>query len=77
MFWKKKPKKAKPTREEVIAQAKQAMATKREEIGDEAMAEIKDAIMKKQSSVLEKSKRQILAADEDKVRDNLNLWLRE
>jgi hypothetical protein len=77
MFWKKKPKNKKSKREVVIDQANQAMANKREEIGDEAMADIKNAIMKKQNSALEQSKRQILSADEDKVRDNLALWLRE
>ena len=77
MFWKKKPKKVKSNRDAAIAQAKEAMAVKRAEIGDEALAEIKEVLFKKQNSLLEKSKKQILSADQDKVRDNINFWLRE
>ncbi len=53
------------------------MAAKRAEIGEEALDQIKHAIMKRESSALEGAKRAILAADEDKVRDNLTHWLRE
>lgn len=77
MFWKKKPKIKKTTREGAIEQAQQAMAAKREEVGDETLAEIQKAILKKENSILEQSKRKILAADEDKVRDNISLLLRE
>ncbi len=77
MFWKKKKKAAKPTRDNAIKQAQQAMAAKREEIGDEALADIQKAIMKKKSSIVEQSKRKIMAADKDKVRDNISLLLRE
>jgi gamma-glutamyl phosphate reductase len=77
MFWKKKLKPKNPSREQIVKQAQQAMAEKREEIGDETLAEIQKAILKKESSVLEQSKRKIMAADEDKVRDNLSLLLKE
>lgn len=77
MFWKKKPKTKVAKREAIKAQAQQIMADKRQEIGSEALNQIQKAIIAKQSSVLEKSKRTILNADEDKVRDNLSLWLKE
>ncbi len=77
MFWKKKPKKTVNKSDDIKAQAQKIMAAKREEIGSETLNQIQKTIMAKQSSVLEKSKRTILNADEDKVRDNLSLWLKE
>lgn len=84
MFWKKKkpanaplPAAAKPTREQIIAQAKANMSAARAEIGDETLEKIKAAMLKKQASALEQAKRQILAADEDKVRDNIQFMMRE
>ncbi len=84
MFWKKKDKKqpisskpAKPTRDEILAQAKANMAAARAEIGDETLEKIKQAILKRQSSVLEKAKAQIKAADTDKVRDHIQYMIRE
>ncbi len=83
MFWKKKKKPAppegggKPTREQIIAQARANMAAARAEIGDETLDKIKDALMKKQQSAIEQAKAQIKAADMDKVRDHLSLWLEE
>lgn len=85
MFWKKKNKaKAdkpaengqKPTREQIIAQAKANMATARAEIGDETLEKIKAAMLKKQASVIEKAKAQIKAADTDKVRDHIQYMVR-
>ncbi len=83
MFWKKKDKakpaesNAKPTREEIIALAKERMAAARTEIGDETLEKIKAAMLKKQASAIEKAKAQIKAADTDKVRDNIQFMMRE
>lgn len=84
MFWKKKDKNqtpqkapAKPTRDEILAQAKANMAAARAEIGDETLEKIKQALLKKQSSVVEKAKAQIKATDTDKVRDHLKYMIRE
>jgi hypothetical protein len=87
MFWKKKkgndgakPAKgtaAKPSREEIIAKAKASMAAARAEIGDETLDKIREAMMKKQASAIEKAKAQIKAADPDKVRDNIQFMMRE
>jgi hypothetical protein len=90
MFWKKKntqkdgksAKKSsadggKPTREQIIAQAKASMSAARAEIGDETLDKIKAAMMKKQASAIEKAKTQIRAADADKVRDNIQFMMRE
>ncbi len=76
MFWKKKKSK-KPSREEILKQAKETVAAKREEIGDEALDKIKQAILKRKNSPLEQAKDKIKNMDEDKVRDNLSLWLRD
>ena len=88
MFWKKKkgkdggesannpPEGTKPSREELIAQAKASMAAARAEIGDETLEKIKAAMMKKQGSAIEKAKAQIKAADTDKVRDNIQFMIR-
>ena len=77
MFWKKKPKKTLKSRDNVVQEAQQTMQNKREEIGSEALDKIKHAIMNKENSALNGAKKTIINADQDKVRDNLNLWLRE
>ncbi len=76
MFWKKKKPK-KPTRKDIIEQATQSMREKREEIGDETLASIREAISKRENSALGKAKREIENTDVDKVLDNLSLWLRD
>lgn len=86
MFWKKKNKGAgsktpekgtKPTREQILAQAKANAAAARAEIGDETLEKIKQAMLKKQSSVIEQAKAKIKAADQDKVRDNIKFMMQE
>lgn len=81
MFWKKKPKadlpKSKPTRDEIMAQARANMSAARAEIGYETLDKIKEAMMRKQQSAIEQAKAKIRAADQDKVRDHLSMWLRE
>jgi len=92
MFWKKKDKEkdgdsakkvatsdengGKPSREELIARAKESMRSARAEIGDETLDKIKAAMMKKQASAIEQAKSQIKAADTDKVRDNIQFMMR-
>lgn len=76
MFWKKK-KPTKPSREDIIKQANQSAQAKREEIGDEALNAIREAIIKKQNNPLAKAQKEIKDADMDKVLDNLSLWLRD
>lgn len=86
MFWKKKkPDKSKeagaktgaPTREEIIAKAKANMAAAREEIGDETLEKIRQAMLKKQNSAMEKAKAQVKATSTDHVRDHLRLLLQD
>ena len=77
MFWKKKKKPKKQSREQIIAQAKTAAASKREEIGAAALDQIRTALMKKENSALEQAKRQVKEIDDDKVRDNLRYWMRD
>lgn len=90
MFWKKKsgskggdknakpPEKGgKPTREQIMAQAKANAAAARAEIGDETLEKIKEALLKKQQSAIEQAKAKIKAADQDKVRDHIQFMMRE
>ena len=80
MFWKSKKPKAppgKPSRADIIAQAKASMSAARAEIGDETLDKIKEALLKKQASAIERAKAEIRAADTDKVRDHLQFMMRE
>lgn len=85
MFWKKKNKDkksgtvsdGKPSREEILALAKERAAAARAEIGDETLNKIKAALEKKQASAIERAKAQIKAADEGKVSDNIKFMMGE
>ena len=90
MFWKKKDKRntpekgaepkdtaAKPSREQILAQARVNAAAARAEIGDETLEKIKEALLKKQASAIEQAKKQILNANQDKVRDNIKFMMGE
>lgn len=92
MFWKKKPKDkdkdktkadpavpatAKPTREQVLAQAKATAAAARDEIGNETLEAIRDAIQRRQNSPAEKAKQIIKNMDDSKVRAHLTELLKE
>jgi hypothetical protein len=76
MFWKKKKAK-KPSREDIIDKAQQSLQEKREEVGDETLESIRNAIAKRENDPLAKAKRQIESADVDKVLDNLSVWLED
>ena len=85
MFWKKKKKDKKPknatpqkmTREEIIAQAKANAAAAREEIGDETLDKIKEAMMKKENNPFEQAKKKVKSMDKQKVADSVSDWMRE
>ena len=80
MFWKKKKPKKDPkklTREQIIAQAKATAAAAREAIGDKTLQKIKEAMEKRESSAFAQAKKKVKSMDDDKVRDNLSLWLKE
>lgn len=75
----KKKKKAKktgtPSREDLLAQAKQNAQAARESIGEDTLNRIAEAMTKKQQSKIEQAKRKIIAEDPDKVRENLRAML--
>lgn len=85
MFWKKKKtgkqqpetKEKKLDREALLAQARANAAAAREQIGDETLEKIKEAMLKKENNPFEQAKRKVQAMDQDKVRDHLSLWMRE
>ncbi|MCI5060668.1 MAG: hypothetical protein MRY79_06320 [Alphaproteobacteria bacterium] len=74
MFWKKKKSEKKKN---IRTQASKIAADKRAEIGEDTLNEIRSAIMARKNSPLEKAKRQIAQANQDKVRDNIRFWLDE
>ncbi len=79
MFWKKKKNKKtqETSREAILAQAKANAAAAREEIGDDTLDKIREALLKKENSPFAQAKKRIEAMDQDKVRDNVSLWMRE
>lgn len=77
MFWQKKKKPKKTQREQIIEQATQAASSKRTEIGEDTLGEIRNALMKRENSALEQAKNKIKNMDEDKLRDNLKYMLQE
>jgi hypothetical protein len=80
MFWKKKKKEkepAKPTREEILAQAKANAAAAREEIGDETLEKIRQHMAKKENNPFEQAKKKVKAMDQEKVADSLKDWMRD
>ncbi len=77
MFWKKKSKKTKKSRGELIQKAKETVTAKREEIGDETLDRIRAAMAKNEISKTAEAKKKILNADQDKVRDHLSYMMRD
>lgn len=80
MFWKKKKPlleaPAKPSREEILAQAKANAAAARAEIGEETLDKIRDAIVRRQQSNIEQAKAHIKRQDTAKVADHIQFMLR-
>ena len=78
-FGKKKKSKGtqckKPSREELIAQAKENARLARENIGAETLDRIAAAMQKKQASALEAAKDRVRALDKDKVADHIKLMI--
>lgn len=74
-FGKKKNKKGsdgtRPTREELLAQARANAAAARQEIGDETLDRIREAMMKKQGSAFEQAKAKVKAMDQERIADNI------
>lgn len=61
----------KPSREELLARARATAAAAREEIGDETLEKIREAMMKKQGSALEQAKAKVKAMDQERIADNI------
>ena len=84
MFWNKKKKSKKkdeksdkPSREDLIAQAKANAAAAREEIGDETLDKIREAMLARENNPLEQAKAKIKAMDKQKVADSMKVMLQE
>ena len=73
MFWKKKKKqKGKVSAKQ---QAEAIAAQKRDEIGDETLEKIRQAIIKRENSPMAQAKRKIADMDQDKILDNISWWM--
>ncbi len=87
MFWGKKNKdhksgkegksKAPQSREEIQAQAMENVRAARVHIGEETLDKIAAIMTEKQKSAMEQAKRQIQAADPDRVLDELMFMMNE
>ncbi len=91
MFWKKKdkgkgggktpepPEKGgKPTREQILAQARVNAAKATAEIGADTLDAVRIAMQKQQQkAIIEKALADIKGADEGKVRDNIKFMMQE
>lgn len=87
MFWKKKDKgkssktaenSGKPTREQILAQARANAAKATAEIGEETLDAVRAAMQKQQQkAIIEKALADIRGADEGKVRDNIKFMMQE
>ena len=75
LFKKKEPKKK--SREELIAEAKANAAAAREQIGDETLDKIAQAMAKKENSEFSRMKAEIEKIDSGKVADNLKYMIEE
>lgn len=72
MFWKKKPAPPKkPSREEILRQAKANARIAAEAIGEETLDKIREHLLNKENSEFEKALRRIKAMDQDRVADNI------
>lgn len=61
----------KKRREEILAHARATAAAAREEIGDETLEKIREAMMKKQGSAFEQAKQKVKAMDQERIADNI------
>jgi hypothetical protein len=87
MFWKKKDKSkpakpaengGKPTREQILAQARANAAKATAEIGEETLDAVRAAMQRQQQkAIIEKALADIKGADEGKVRDNIKFMMQE
>ncbi len=75
MFGIFKKKKAKPSREEILAEAKANAARARAEIGQENLDRIARALTEENKSEGLKARNEIRAMDKAKVADNLKIML--
>lgn len=75
LFKKKEPKKK--SREELLAEAKANATAAREQIGDETLDKIAQAMAKKENSEFNRMKAEIEKIDSGKVADNLKYMIEE
>ena len=61
----------KKRREQILAQARATAAAAREEIGEETLDKIREAMMKKQGSAFEQAKQKVKSMDQERIADNI------
>lgn len=67
----------KKRREEILAHARATAAAAREEIGDETLEKIREAMMKRQGSAFEQAKAKVKAMDQERIADNIRYVMDE
>jgi hypothetical protein len=83
LFGKKKPKNSKtpakksatPSRDQIMKQAMSNVRAARAEIGEEALDQIAEAMMRKENSPLEQARKKIKSLDQERVADNVRAML--
>jgi len=77
MFWRKKKKSAAQNRDEIIAKAKAVAAAKTQEIGEDTLSEIRNALLAKENAPMAQAKAKIMQMDQDKLNDHLKYWMQD
>ena len=81
MFWKKKKKVAntskKPSREQIIAEAKENARIATEAIGRDTLDRIRERISQDENSEFHQALRKIKAMDQDRISDNIRAIYRD
>ena len=78
MFWKKKPKKAeKPSREQILAEAKENARKATEAIGEDTLARVRAHIEKDENNEFHQALKRIKSMDKDRIADNIRATYRE
>ncbi len=78
MFWKKKKNVAnKPSREDIIAEAKKNVRIATEAIGEDTLARVREHISQNENSEFHQALRRIKAMDQDRIADNIRATYRD
>lgn len=73
----KKKENKKPSREDLLKQAKANAAQAREAIGEETLEKVREHLIKKENSPFEKARQKVASMDQERVADNIRAEMRD